>query len=123
MSYERELKKPGDAIQMRRQGRPRKKVEITYGSIDPETVWSAMECDEPSLLDKAVVAQLNQYFTQLEGSQPLPLYPLVVSAAERSLLVYVMTLCRNNQTEAAKLLGINRNTLHKKLVEHRLVNG
>ncbi len=123
MSFEREQNKHGDSIQMRRQGRPRKKVEVTYGPIDSETVWSVMGCDDPSPLDKAVVGQLSQYFKQLDGSHPMPLYPLVIAAAERPLLLYVMALCRNNQTEAAKLLGINRNTLRKKLVEHRLVNG
>ena len=46
-----------------------------------------------------------------------------METAERPLLIYVMKLCRNNQIEAAKILGINRNTLRSKLRSHKLLPG
>ena len=106
---------------LKRHGRPRKKTEVQLVGVDPARVWEVMGSTEPGRLEEAVVSQLNQYFTQLDGSQPHPLYNLVVTAVERPLLVYTMTLCRNNQCDAAKLLGINRNTLHKKLKYHGLL--
>ena len=39
---------------------------------------------------------------------------------ERELIAQVMAACDNVQTKAAARLGINRNTLHKKLEEYQL---
>ncbi len=75
----------------------------------------------PDTLEQAVVRQLDQYFAQLGGSQPHPLYNLVVTAVERPLLIYAMQMCEQNQCKAAELLGINRNTLRKKLISHGLL--
>lgn len=71
-------------------------------------------------LDAVVVMKLDRYFEQLQGRDPHPLYELVMHAVERPLLLYAMGMCKNNQCAAAKLLGINRNTLRKKLTQHGL---
>lgn len=72
-------------------------------------------------LEEVLVRQLDQYFAQLEGREPHPLYELVLHAVERPLILYAMKRCRHNQCAAADLLGINRNTLRKKLAEHGLL--
>lgn len=48
------------------------------------------------------------------------LHDKIVSNVERQLIVQVMESCDNVQTKAAARLGINRNTLHKKLKEYGL---
>lgn len=45
----------------------------------------------------------------------------VVRLVERPLLEVVMQQAENNQSRAAEWLGLNRNTLRKKLVEHKLL--
>ena len=50
------------------------------------------------------------------------LYSKIVDRVERELIAQVMKACNNVQTQAAAQLGINRNTLHKKLKQHRLEN-
>lgn len=82
----------------------------------PETAFNTKDYE----LDPVVVAKLDRYFEQLEGRHPHPLYELVIHAVERPLLLYAMGMCQNNQCAAAKLLGINRNTLRKKLTRHGL---
>ena len=67
-------------------------------------------------LEAVVIRQLDEYFAQLEGRTPHPLYDLVVHAVERPLIEYAMSMCHRNQCAAAQLLGINRNTLRKKLL-------
>ncbi|MCA9105934.1 MAG: sigma-54-dependent Fis family transcriptional regulator [Planctomycetales bacterium] len=54
------------------------------------------------------------------GSAADNLYGQIVSRIERELLSQVMAECNNVQIKAAARLGINRNTLHKKLHEHNL---
>ena len=48
----------------------------------------------------------------------LPLYERVIALAEKPLLLAVLSHCRWNQSHAALALGINRNTLSKKLRAH-----
>jgi Fis family transcriptional regulator len=45
---------------------------------------------------------------------------MVVSAVEKPLLAYILDRAEGNQTRAADMLGINRNTLRKKMREHGL---
>ena len=72
-------------------------------------------------LEEVIVRRLDLYFARLEGRDPHPLYDLVVHAVERPLIDYAMSMCANNQCAAAQLLGINRNTLRKKLQEHGIL--
>jgi DNA-binding protein Fis len=48
------------------------------------------------------------------------LHSKIVSRVERELIAQVMAACEGVQTKAANRLGINRNTLHKKLKEYHL---
>jgi len=48
------------------------------------------------------------------------LYARIVNCVERELIAQVMAECDNVQIKAAQRLGINRNTLHKKLKEYKL---
>ena len=79
--------------------------------------------EELERLDQVVVRQLDRYFEQLNGAHPHPLHPLVMNAVEKTLLIYAMERCEQNQCKAASLLGINRNTLHKKLATYDLLPG
>jgi Fis family transcriptional regulator len=46
---------------------------------------------------------------------------MVLSVVEKPMLEVVMRHAKQNQSLAAQYLGINRNTLHKKLTEHELI--
>ena len=72
-------------------------------------------------LEQCVMRSLEQYFEDLDGAQPHALYEMVTTAVERPLLRFAMTRVGGNQCAAAELLGINRNTLRKKLQQQKLV--
>lgn len=63
---------------------------------------------------------LNRYFKDLDGEAPSEIYNMVVSSVEKPLLAYILDRSEGNQTRAADMLGINRNTLRKKMREHGL---
>jgi len=63
---------------------------------------------------------LKRYFQDLNGHRPVGLYQLVLAEVERPLLEAVMAFTRGNQSQAAEVLGINRNTLRKKLRHYGL---
>ena len=64
---------------------------------------------------------LEGYFHDLRGAEPHAVYDMVVSAVERPMLEVVMLRAEGNQSKAAEWLGINRNTLRRKLLEHKLI--
>jgi Fis family transcriptional regulator, factor for inversion stimulation protein len=72
-------------------------------------------------LDECVRASLELYFADLDGTEPGGMYDMLVRAVERPLLDVVMAQAENNQSRAAQWLGLNRNTLRKKLLEHKLL--
>lgn len=58
---------------------------------------------------------LERYFRQLDGEKAADLYEMVLEQVEKPLLEMVMNHAHSNQVKAAEMLGINRNTLRKKL--------
>ena len=68
-----------------------------------------------------VTKTLKQYFNEIEGATPTEMYDLVVSEVEHPLLEAVLLHTRGNQSKAAKILGINRGTLRKKLIRYGMV--
>ncbi len=67
-----------------------------------------------------ITGALETYFKDLDGEEPAPIYSMVINSVERPMLEIVLRQAGGNQTLAASMLGINRNTLRKKLVEHKL---
>jgi Fis family transcriptional regulator, factor for inversion stimulation protein len=68
----------------------------------------------------AVNHSLNEYIERLDGEPADNLYDLVIGSVEKTLIVDVMTRAKNNQSEAASMLGINRNTLRAKLDKYKI---
>jgi Fis family transcriptional regulator len=75
---------------------------------------------EVAPLSNSVKRSMERYFRDLDGEQPVHLYSMVLREVERPLLEVVMKHAKSNQCRAAEILGINRNTLRKKLKEHGL---
>jgi Fis family transcriptional regulator, factor for inversion stimulation protein len=74
-----------------------------------------------SYLHDSVRASLEAYFHDLNGTEPAGLHDMLLKAVEKPLLEVVMEQAQHNQSRAAQWLGLNRNTLRKKLVEHNLI--
>jgi Fis family transcriptional regulator len=72
-------------------------------------------------LDDCVRASLEAYLRDLDGLEPHGMHEMLVRAVEKPLLEMVMVASANNQSKAAQWLGLNRNTLRKKLLEHQLL--
>jgi Fis family transcriptional regulator len=64
---------------------------------------------------------MKRYFNQLDQSNiPIDVYQLVLNEVEPPLLNSVMNFSNNNQSKAAKILGINRTTLRTKLKKYNI---
>jgi DNA-binding protein Fis len=69
-------------------------------------------------LEDIIERKMQDCVRGLRGQATANLHALVISLVEKPLLQAVMRETRGNQVRAAQLLGINRNTLRKKLREH-----
>ncbi len=58
---------------------------------------------------------LDRYFKDLDGAKPRAIYDMVLKNVERPMLELVLDRADGNQSIAAQMLGINRNTLRKKI--------
>lgn len=80
-----------------------------------------MSTEKLSLQD-CVRENVETFFSDLDGTEPANLHDMLMRAVEKPLLEVVMTRAQFNQSRAALWLGLNRNTLRKKLVEHGLID-
>ncbi len=72
-------------------------------------------------IEECVRDSLDGYFKDLRGVEPTAMYEMILRVVERPLFEVVLREAGGNQSRAAEWLGINRNTLHRKLLEHKLI--
>jgi two-component system nitrogen regulation response regulator GlnG len=94
---------------------------IIEAELDTEPVASPASATRPSALDsddlsEAVERHLAEYFSRFKDGLPPPgLYHRVLRDIEGPLIGAALAATRGNQIRAAELLGVNRNTLRKKV--------
>ncbi|MDG2395611.1 helix-turn-helix domain-containing protein [Candidatus Thioglobus sp.] len=71
-------------------------------------------------LPTCINAKLDRYFEQLDGEQASGVHKMVINEVEPIVIKFVLDLVNNNQSEASRVLGINRGTLKKKIELYKL---
>ena len=75
----------------------------------------------PKPIEQCVRENLELYFRDLGGEEPHSMHEMLIKLVEKPLLEVVMAKAQGNQSKAAEWLGINRNTLRRKLTEHGML--
>ncbi len=99
--------------------------------ISSDIIESELATSQPSRLDAGenktnslsewMEGYLTEYFSSFGDSLPPPgLYDRILRDVESPLIVAALAATRGNQIRAAELLGLNRNTLRKKIRDHKL---
>ena len=73
-----------------------------------------------SEISETVRKSLERYFRDLDGEKPRSIYDMVLRNVEKPMIETVLHKVDGNQTAAAEMLGINRNTLRKKIQQHKI---
>lgn len=71
-------------------------------------------------LTDAIKESLDDYFMHLDGQPPHAIYDMVLGCVEKPMLEYILNQVGGNQSKAAEILGLNRNTLRKKMAQYGL---
>ena len=98
-------------------------VMATSGVILPEhlpigPVSAAASVAVDATLEEIIERKLLECVRGLREQTSANLYDLMIGLVEKPLLRAVLRETGGNQVRAAQILGINRNTLRKKLTEH-----
>jgi two-component system nitrogen regulation response regulator GlnG len=87
-------------------------------TANPFTFESAVPNERSETISAAMERHLHGYFSNFGDNIPPPgLYHRILREVEPPLIAAALAACRGNQIRAAELLGLNRNTLRKKIRE------
>jgi len=88
-------------------------IELGRGSLNPRPVQTETNASFSALIGQRINEMLENNI-----AEPHDLYQKLIGELERPLIEMTLRRARGNQVHAARILGLNRNTLRKKLVEH-----
>jgi two-component system nitrogen regulation response regulator GlnG len=88
-------------------------ISLPRGATAASTAESGAAESFAALIGRRVA----QYLEKSNGEEPRGLYQKLVVEIERPLIEQAMRRAEGNQVRAARILGLNRNTLRKKLVD------
>ncbi|MBU3600234.1 Fis family transcriptional regulator [Polynucleobacter sp. 30F-ANTBAC] len=80
-----------------------------------------MNAPQQHPVSQTIEKHLKRYLDDLGETAPSNVYQMVLTVMEKPVLELIMKHAEQNQSLAATYLGINRNTLRKKLLEHGLL--
>ena len=91
-------------------------VELGRGGVRP----GGGNQDNGASLTELIARRISEMI-ESNGDEPRDLYQKLVEEVEKPLIEIALDRAGGNQVHAARILGLNRNTLRKKLTEHRIV--
>lgn len=77
--------------------------------------------EKEKTLSEHVTLALANYFKELDGQHTTNLYEMVIQEVERPLIESVLIHTNNNQCTTARILGLSRGTLRKKMQQYGLL--
>ncbi len=92
-----------------------KLIRLLSDQLEPR---QGKSCD--TSLESYLEMKMGDFVRDMRNGSAKDLHPILISAVERPLIVSALRETKGNQLQAAELLGLNRNTLRKKIVDLRL---
>ena len=74
-----------------------------------------------SNISLAIKSAVEAYFSDLEGETAHGIHSMVIESVEKAWIEDILERCDGNQSEAANMLGINRNTLRAKMKKFKFL--
>jgi len=112
------FEKTPEIIHIDRRDTDRRDINVTPYEMDRRRGDRRKKVSVPLAI--YIKQKVEQYFTQLNGHDPVGLHAMVISEVERPLLEAALEYSGYNQTKAAKALGLSRSTLRKKMEQYHI---
>ena len=88
--------------------------------VEPPQNMQKVKRQATSFLEKWLDKTVKQYVSHMDVEKNGHLHDLIVGGVEKPLVEIVLKSTKGNQTQAANILGINRNTLRKKIKDFQI---
>jgi two-component system nitrogen regulation response regulator GlnG len=88
--------------------------------VEP-TAQSLATRGDSAALAELIAGRIGQWLDAPDGEEPRDLYEKLVAEIEKPLIELALKRTSGNQVKAARMLGLNRNTLRKKITDHKIV--
>jgi len=100
---------------------PRERMRLAAGAIRAmRNAKSMADGTDRICLEDYIESKLGDFVRGMKNSSGRNLHPILISAVERPLIALALRETNGNQIQAAHLLGMNRNTLRKKISDLRI---
>jgi two-component system, NtrC family, nitrogen regulation response regulator GlnG len=94
-------------------------IDLTRGAAVEAGAPSAAG-GEGGALANLIARRIAGWLEEPNGEEPRDLYQKLVAEIERPLIELALKRTGGNQVKAARMLGLNRNTLRKKITDHKI---
>ena len=94
-------------------------IELSPTTVAPISIGGRI--DDQSNLAEVITGRIASWFDSPASDEPRDLYHKLVAEIERPLIEMALKRASGNQVRAARMLGLNRNTLRKKITDHKIV--
>ncbi|MGO9605977.1 MAG: sigma-54-dependent transcriptional regulator [Candidatus Binataceae bacterium] len=97
-------------------------IELSQGGSTAETSAESLATrGDSTALAELIAGRIGQWLDSPDGEEPRDLYEKLVAEIEKPLIELALKRTSGNQVKAARMLGLNRNTLRKKITDHKIV--
>ena len=97
-------------------------IELSQGRNTSETSAESLAArGDSTALAELIAGRIGQWLDSPDGEEPRDLYEKLVAEIEKPLIELALKRTGGNQVKAARMLGLNRNTLRKKITDHKIV--
>ena len=95
-------------------------VSIIRGLVEEEKGAIPIKSMDKVTLEDYVESKFREFIRAMKASSARSLYSTIIHAVERPMIELALRETQGNQIQAAQLLGLNRNTLRKKIIECKI---
>ncbi|HVA76600.1 MAG TPA: sigma-54 dependent transcriptional regulator, partial [Candidatus Binataceae bacterium] len=95
-------------------------IELARSTAAPAQAAGAAPSGDSAALAAIIAGRIGQWLDAGDGSEPRDLYEKLVGEIEKPLIELALRRTGGNQVKAARMLGLNRNTLRKKITDHKI---
>jgi two-component system, NtrC family, nitrogen regulation response regulator GlnG len=95
-------------------------IDLSRASAPSEAAGASGATAEAAALAELIAGRIAGWLESPGGEEPRDLYQKLVAEIERPLIELALKRTSGNQVKAARMLGLNRNTLRKKITDHKI---
>ncbi len=93
---------------------------INAGSLTDSQKLEKGKINEVGFFEDIIKQRIKTYIEKIKNASLNDVYKTIIGTTEKAVIEEILNICKYNQIKASRLLGINRNTLRKKIKEYNI---